>query len=427
PFYCTRVHVLFDAGDVPALGHRTYKVSWTARREYPYPHDDWDAPRLAAGDMLTGPRSAANDRLALSVNPDGSFAVTEHASGRRYDRLDTLLDAGDRGNMWMADTPDQDAVITSEGRPAEIACLRHGPLEVIFEVRRTLSVPARYDRAAQRRSRERVDLGVVTRLRLRKHSRCVDVETTLDNTARDHVVKVCFPTGLTAKTTCADGSFSVTEYAATPDLSYELARHPVQLWFDLHDPGARAGLAVLSRATKDYEVLQEAGTCTAAMGLLRGVPLRIPCDNRLWMEYPGDESSQSLGRTTHHYAVLPHTRPWHEDHLYRDAAAFNQPLKAVQFAPQTGVLPPVFSFLEIGDPNLVLSAVLKDADRDSVLVRVFNPTGGTIQTTLTAGFDFAGAHAVSLAGERTAGLEYDGRAVRLEVGRGRIMTVELAR
>jgi mannosylglycerate hydrolase len=425
PFYCTRVHVLFDSGNVPGLGHATYRLSWTARRDYPYPHEDWDPPRIVKDDMLTGPRSAANAHVALDVREDGSFALTDRATGRSFDRLDTLLDAGDRGNMWMADAPDQDAVITSTGQPAGIACLRHGPLEVVFEIRRALSVPARYDRAQRRRSAERVDLDVRTRLRLRKHSRYVEVETTLDNTARDHVVKVCFPTGLAAKTTCADGSFGVTEYAATPDLSYALARHPAQLWFDLHDPDVGAGLAVLSRSTKDYEVLQEQGTCTLAMGLLRAVPLRIPCDNRLWMEYPGDESSQSLGRTVHHYALLPHTRTWDADALYRDANAFNQPLKAVQFAPQTGALPPVFAFLSIDDPNIVLSAVLKAEDRDSVLVRVFNPTRTAKQTCLKAGFDPLAAYAVSLAGERQSALDCVDRSVSLAIPAGRILTVEL--
>jgi mannosylglycerate hydrolase len=423
PFDVTRVNLLFDPGRVPALGHKTFRVAWTPRRDYPYPHDDWDPVRVIVDDMLIAPRAAHGDRMELSIADDGSFSVTELESGRTYDRLHTLLDAGDRGNMWMADPPDRDELIHSAGRPAEISCVRHGPLEAVFEIRQTLPVPARFDFAAQRRSAERVDLVVTSRLRLRRNGRAVEVRTTVDNTARDHMLKVCFPTGLQAKTTCADGSYSVTEYSASPDLSTELARHPAQLWFDLRE--GDAGLAILSRSTKDYEILPDHGTCTMAMGLLRGVRLRIPCDNRLWMEYPGDESAQSLGTTVHEYAVLPHRGGWDEDGIYREALAFNQPLRPVQFARQAGALPSEFSFLEIEDPNVVLSSVTAADDRRSVLVRMFNPTPGDIQTDLKTGFDVRAAHVLSLAGERGDPLSMDGRSVSLDIGKGKIYTVEL--
>ena len=209
---------------------------------------------------------------------------------------------------------------------------------------------------------------------------------------------------------------------------YELARHPAQLWFDLHDSEEQAGLAVLSRSTKDYEVLAGKRHGHACHGsTTRPVPLRIPCDNRLWMEYPGDESSQSLGCLTHHYALLPHTRTWSDDAIYRDAVAFNQPLKPVQFAPQAGTLPPTFSLLEIEDPNVVLSAVLKAEDRESLLVRVFNPTDHDIKTQVSLGFTPSGVYKTSLAGEKTEALACQNDQVAVTVSEGHILTIELER
>jgi mannosylglycerate hydrolase len=283
-------------------------------------------------------------------------------------------------------------------------------------------VPARFDFGAKKRSDQTVLVETVTVVSLKKGARFVEVRTTIDNTARDHYLKVCFPAGFAAERTCADGSFAVTSYSTAPDLSCELARHPAQLWFDLHD--GHAGLAVLSRSTKDYEVLADGGEQTLAMGLVRGVRLRIPCDNRLWMEYPGDESSQSLGRACHEYAVLPHEKPWHQGGLYRDAVAFSQPLKCVQIARQAGSLPPAFSFLGVDHPNLVLSSVTKAEDRNSVLVRLFNPCDEGIEATIRAGFEFAAVHLASLAGQRLETLKASGSAVALSVARGQIVTVE---
>jgi mannosylglycerate hydrolase len=423
PYYCTRVQVLFLAERVPALGYKTYKLKWRAKRDYPYPHEDWEPPRVVENDLLAGPGRARNEHVELLVNPDGTFSVTDRATGQTYAGLNYLLDTGDNGNMWMSNTPDQDAMIHSRGRAAEVACTCHGPLGVVFEIAAELEVPARFDFGNRKRSDERSNLRATTRLTLRKGSRYVEARTTIDNRARDHHLRVCFPTGLVARTTCADGSFSVTTYPTRPDLSCELARHPAQLWFDLHD-GER-GLAVLSRSTKDYEVIDEKGTNTLAMGLLRAVRLRIPCDNRLWMEYPGDESSQALGESTHEYAVLPHRKAWQEDALYRDAQAFNQPLKCVQFGKQDGGLPPELSLGALDHPNLVLSAVTKAEGRDSVLVRFFNPSQEAISTTLRTGFDFASAHKVKLTEEREAKLADAGRSAELKVGRGEIVTVEL--
>ena len=87
----------------------------------------------------------------------------------------------------------------------------------------------------------------------------------------------------------------VTEFPVRPSVNgdvrgNELARHPAQLWYDLADD--KNGFAVLTDAAKDYEILEDCDDQTLAMGLVRGTRLRIACDNRLWMEYPGDESSQ---------------------------------------------------------------------------------------------------------------------------------------
>jgi mannosylglycerate hydrolase len=422
PFYCTRVRVLFWADGVPALGYKTFKIKWTAKKEYPYPHEDWDAPQLLASDLLTAPHEARNEHVALRVAPDGTFAVTDLAGGRTYENLNYLVDGGDRGNMWMSESPDQDRIVCSRGVPASIACVLHGPLAVRFRIETRLPVPAHYDFSRQARAIETAVLSVVTELTLKKGCRYVEVQSTVTNTARDHYLKVCFPTGLVARTTAADGSFSVTEYSATPDPRCELARHPAQLWFDTGD--GKHGLAVLSRSTKDYEIVGENGTATMAMGLVRSVRLRIPCDNRLWMDYPGDESAQSLGENVHRYAVLPHAKTWREADLYTDALRLNQPLKSVQFARQDGRLAAEAGFVEIADRRLVLSAVKKAEDRNSVLVRLFNPLAEDVSTRITVGFAFSKARVVKMSEAPAGDLAASGDSVDVPVGKGQIVTVE---
>ncbi len=422
PFYCTRVQLLFWASDIPAMGYKTFKIKPVAQRDYPYPHEEFDPPRIIENDLLVGTRRARNEHVELAINPDGTFDLTNRATDRTHSGLNYFQDSGDCGNMWVSCSPDQDAIIDSRPGAAEVACLRHGPLETVFEIRKTMAVPARYDFTHKCRSEHNATIDATVRLTLKKGARHVEVATTIDNHVRDHFLKVLFPTGFTAESTCADGSFSVVKYKTVPDLTTELARHPVQLWADLHE--GDAGLALLSRSTRDYEVIVDNDQHTLAMSLTRGVRMRIPCDNRLWMDYPGDESSQGLGCTTHEYALMPHSKGWFEDAVYHDALAFNHPLKAVQFGKQAGVMPTDYSFVAQADPNLVLSAITKAEDRDSVLVRFYNPTEGDITSTVRTGFDFVSAYIVSLAGERGEALKTDGRIATFIAGRGKIITLE---
>ena len=427
PFYCTKVHVFFEAKNIPAMGFKTYKIKWEEKNEYPYPHEDWDAPRILANNMLSGVNQAENEYIRVKIAPDGTAAVTDKRTGKVYEGLNYFLDMGDRGNMWTYDSLPCDKIISSVGEKAEVAVSVNGPLAVRFTVSLTMKLPARYDFSAQRRSGETVDMPITVEYTLKKGAKYLEVVSTIDNKARDHYFKVCMPTGLHAEKTCAEGSFMVTEFPVRPSDDGEvrgskLARHPAQMWYDLAD--GDHGFAVLTDAAKDYEVLENADDQTLAMGLVRCTRLRIPCDNRLWMEYPGDESSQSLRPFSYRYAFLPHTGTWEEADLYDEALAFNAPLKICEFGQQKGVFGTEKSFLRLDGDNLVLSSVTKTED-GAVSVRLYNPTGHAVAGRLAFGFDVAQAVAVRLDGQPKETLCITDNAVALNVGKGKIVTVEV--
>lgn len=427
PFYCTKVHVFFEANDIPALGYKTFKIKWAEKNEYPYPHEDWDAPRILAGNMLSGPAQAENEYIRVRVASDGTVVITDKKTGKVYKDLNYLMDMGDRGNMWTYDSVPRDKIITSLGEKADVAVTVNGPLAVKFTAEYVMKLPARYDFAAQVRSGETVKMPVKAEYTLKKGAKYLEVVTMIDNKARDHYLKVCMPTGLQAEKTWAEGSFMVTEFPVRPSddgevRGSELARHPAQTWFDLADDSL--GFAVLTDATKDYEILEDCDDLTIAMGLVRCTRLRIACDNRLWMEYPGDESSQSLREFTYRYALMPHTGKWEEAGLYNEALAFNAPLKVCEFGRQSGVFGTEHSFIRLDGDNLVLSSVTK-TESDAVAVRLYNPTEHEIKGKLTFGFDFESARSVRLDGKVIEELRVDGNTVDITVGKGKIFTVEV--
>lgn len=427
PFYCTKVHLYFEAKDIPAMGYKTFKLKWAEKNEYPYPHEDWDAPRILSDNMLSGVNQAENEHLLIKVNPDGTVNITDKKTGKVYENLNYFIDMGDRGNMWMYDNVPCDRVISSLGKDAIVSTTVSGPLVVKFTVDLTMKLPQNYDFAKQLRSDILADMPVHVIFTLKKGSKVLEVETTIHNTVKDHFFKVCMPTGLKAEKTWAEGSFMVTEFPIKPSENgevrgNELARHPFQLWCDLADD--KNGFAILTDATKDYEIAEDCSNQTIAMGLVRGTRLRIACDNRLWMEYPGDESSQSLRKFTYRYAFMPHTNNWEDAKLYKEALAFQAPLKVCQFGKQKGLFNTKKSFVSIEGDNLILSSVTK-SDDDTIFIRVYNPTEKEIKGKLTFGFPINSARRVRLDGKVRDTLDVEDNSVNIEVTRGKIYTIEI--
>ncbi len=427
PFYVNRFHVLFEARDVPSVGYKVFTVRWTERSVYPYPHEDWDALRVPYENVATGPRSAENEHLRLEIAADGTLEIHHKATGKTYRGLNLFLDSGESGNLYFHRPPALDKVITSVGRPAEVALTPAGPLAARFEVRTALRVPAHYDKAGQRRSEAEVNLPIVSTITVRRGSPRVNIETTVDNRAKDHFLRACFPTGIAAEETAAGGVFDVSTYptVVTRDGRYrgqELPRHQQHLFMDIADE--TGGLAILNDTLRDYEVL-DAARGVIGMSLVRGAVLRIPVDNRLWMEYPGDESAQSLEVHTVRYALVPHAGDWTAAEVPREAVANATPMRVAQIGRQSGRLGTRRSFFSLGGRNLVLSAVKKAQDRDSVIVRFFNPTARKVKAELALGEPAKEAYRVNLNEERqeALALSADGK-MRLEVGPKKIVSVE---
>lgn len=430
PFYCTKVHLYFLAENIPATGFKTFKLKWAEKREYPYPHEDWDPPRILADDLVSGPNQAENDHVRVTVNSDGTVDLVDKESGRAYLGLNYLVDQGEVGNMWMSVTPPKDAMITSAETPAEVRLVEHGPLCVVFEVRTKMTLPAEFDWHRQERSTTAQEMPVSIRYTLTKTNPYLQVDLTFDNNVKDHYLRVCFPTDIKAERTWTEGAFWVENYPVKPSRDgelrgKELARHPSQLWFDLWD-GER-GLAILNDAPKDYEILEHDTPGTLAMGLLRAVRLRIPCDNRLWMEYPGDESAQSQGEHHYRYAIMPHKRRWDHAKLSGEAIGFRAPVRVCQIGKQEGQFPLTKGFFEMTGANLILGAMKKAVDRNSVIARFVNTTVSEKKVTLKVGFPFKKAFVTNLNEERERELKVDDKGnVKLTAAKGKIITVEFA-
>jgi alpha-mannosidase len=193
------------------------------------------------------------------------------------------------------------------------------------------------------------------------------------------------------------------------------------------------GLTIANRGLPEYEVLRD-GANTIALTLLR-------CVGQIgdWGDFPTPEA-QCLGEQRAAYAIIPHGgRISHPgpDGPAAIAYGFAYPMWGMQVAsrgdaiarsdgrPRPSALPASASLVSLDPANVVLSAVKKAEDRDSLIVRVYNPFGTAQEVALECAWPIAEAHLVNLAEERGEALEAAEGRISLTVGAKKIVTVEL--
>ncbi|NQT92901.1 MAG: alpha-mannosidase, partial [Lentisphaerae bacterium] len=269
-----------------------------------------------------------------------------------------------------------------------------------------------------------------SRITLRKGGQRVEIRTTVLNEARDHRLRVLFPTGIDSEFADAAGHFTVDRRRVIPDPADgdefypDMRTLPQQSFVDVSD--GSHGMALLNRGLTEYEVLRD-NAGTVALTLFRSVQNRICTEFRAASEYPRQEGGQLQGRLDFDYALFPHEGSWEEGKVWAEAELFNVPVSTWQFVPaQEGDLPPSGTLYSLHPDCLVLSALKKAEDRETIIARFFNPTAQAVEGRLDVCFPLAGAHLTNLNEQRLSELPVvDEKGVEVKVGAGKIVTVEL--
>jgi len=354
------------------------------------------------GSLLSGPMTAATERLSLTVHPDGTAALSDKASGMTCGPLFLYEDTGDSGDGWTRGQLTNDIAYKSPGTRVTTALEEDGPLRAVFRVEREFELPAAMDRKTRKRSDGRVCLRVTDRIFVTKGSPCVNVKTRVENTVRDHRLRVLFPTPIKTGISFAETPFAVVERAI--DVPAEAA-----LWHERVNPetaftrlfgiqDGQKGLAILCPAgLHEYEVTQTPE---------RALSLTLFRSTQQTVGTPGQPDGQLLEPMEFDYLVYPFAAPF-------DAVAA---LRIVQEA-QTGIrtheaesLPDDVSFCRLEDNAAVVTALKPAADGNGGILRLWNPTDDNVAETVSFSKSLNAAHVCNLA-------EEPGQALTLKHGK----------
>ena len=351
---------------VPATGYTTLTVR-AGEEGLPTRHPT--TPGLA-----TSERSMANEHLAVAVEPNGTLTVTDRETGQAYTRLLTFEDCADIGDGWFHGMAVNEQVYTSTACSADVALVHDGPFQATFRVRVPMRLPDAFRFDGMTRSDAFIAVVIDSLVTLRRGARHVEVETTVDNRARDHRLRVLFPTGADADTYLSDAAFDVVErpIALRADnhnyRELEVETKPQQSWTAVF--GADRGLAVVSVGLLESAV-RDLPERPIALTLLRATRRTVMTD--------GEPEGQLQGPLTFRYWIVPLAGEPDRAGLCRLGQRLAAGLRAAQLRPEDmayyrkgveGPLPPAASLLRV-EGDAVVTSLRRNTG--GIELRLFNP------------------------------------------------------
>jgi hypothetical protein len=330
------------------------------------------------------PLTLENDLFTLRVEPsDGTITLTDKANGVVYPGLNRFLDGGDRGDEYNYCQPEQDRIVAGPVAPPNVRVVRHGPIWQTLEIAQVYRLPRSLRPDRKDRTEETADVTVVSRVSIYAGVRRVEFETTVDNQAHDHRLRVHFPVPVRVDRGHTEAHFHVA-HRPVPQVSAELDTSawieqpvptvPQRGWADVNN--GQVGLMVANRGLPEVEFIPADNGTTIALTLLRCVGWLSRDDlhcrrGRAGSLLPTPEA-QCPGRHTFHYSLIPHSGRWENGRAQADA--FRAPLRAVATEVRFGLLPPTASLVQADPPSFALTAIKQPEDESArgLIVRGVN-------------------------------------------------------
>jgi alpha-mannosidase len=197
----------------------------------------------------------------------------------------------------------------------------------------------------------------------------VDVKMQADWHEKHILLKVAFPLSVHNDKATFEIPYGSIERPTTRNTPAELAKFevPAQRWADLSD--AKHGFSLLNDSKYGYDV---------KANVLRLSLLRSP-------EWPDPHADEGHHEFT--YSLYPHAGNWRDALTIRQGYDLNYRLLAMPSQKHEGALPSEHSFVGVEPDNVVLTAIKKSEDDDSLILRFYEWAGreATVKLQLPAG------------------------------------------
>lgn len=322
-------------------------------------------------------RIIENGPLHLTIEKNGTITMEDRKNKRKLNNLHIFEDIGDIGNEYIFKQPFYDQPILSSNKEnSEVKVLVDTPEIAKISILQEMEIPVSADERLEKeqqmvvefryrkaeRSKEKRILQIKTIMTIRKDSKKIDFETTLDNQMKDHRLRVLFPTKLHVEHHEADSIFEVVKRPNHVSKSWENPTNPQhqQAFVNIHDE--EYGVTVGNFGLNEYEVTEDG---QIAVTLLRSVG-----ELGDWGYFPTPEA-QCLGEHRFNYSIELHG-PEEKFSTYLHAYAAQIPFSTQQIKHHEGTMISKQQYLTIKSETFAITALKRSKFSDKVIVRGFN-------------------------------------------------------
>jgi alpha-mannosidase/mannosylglycerate hydrolase len=391
PYNVRRLKVAFLAR-VSGIGYATYQA---------IPADDEEDEISQVYETET----LENEYLSVEILNDGRLNIIDKTTGITFNGLNQYQDSIDIGDEYNYRAPKDDEIITPYASDTKIGPILNNGVysECTIETKLRLSGKP---------------MDISFTLILPDSSRALYIRTEVVNEHKNHRLRVLFPSDINTEYASADGQFDVVKRKIATWEGWKNPSNcqPQQAFVDISDD--EKGLTIANRGLPEYEILQD-GKNTIAITLLRSI-------HQLgdWGVFPTPEA-QCIGRHVFEYAIIPHANKLELSTADIDARAFNAPMVATSISGNSGKLSAKNTFIDLQPQKLVISSIKKAEERDSLIIRFYNPYDEMILGTMNILMPVKEAYLCNLAEEREKKIECIGGIITLDVPPKKIITIDL--
>ncbi|WP_217589113.1 alpha-mannosidase [Lentibacillus saliphilus] len=367
PFMARQAKITFEAQNIPALGYKTFALIPVEEKKKCEP----------TSTLIIGTNTMANDHLEVKIASNGSLSITDKSTGRTYRGLGIYEDTGDIGNEYMFKQPENETPLTTEQIPAHIQVIEDTSFRATYEIIHEWAIPksatdlldreqkelVQFNMRRAARKEETVPFIIKTYVSLEKNGKGVQVKTTFNNQAKDHRLRVLFPTMIDTNEHYADSIFEVVKRPNEPSAEWINPDNSQHQQDFVSIGNEEEGLTIANYGLNEYEVLRD-GQNTIAVTLLRSVG-----EMGDWGYFPTPEA-QCLGEYTVSFAIYPHRGDATDS--YRQAYQYQVPWTTSQAPIQDGALAPEGSFVEWQGDKLAFSSARVSEATGDIMLRWFH-------------------------------------------------------
>lgn len=376
PYYASVINVTFLAEDLPGYGYKTFYIE----------------PSMETGQHRQPPikqnsREMENEYVHLLVHDNGSYTLTDKQTGKVFEHLGIYENSGDIGNEYMFRKPNGEVPLTTTDLAAAIKVIESNEIRSIVEIVHEWEIPKEADKLFQQekerlvwhkdrqsgRSSEHITIRLTTQIRLDQKAKGPSVKVTIENQAKDHRLRVLFPTELTTDEHFADSIFEIVKRPNTPEREWENPSfdHHQQAFVSISD--GEHGLTIANKGLHEYEILEEQQAIAVTI-------LRSTSELGDWGLFPTPEA-QCIGTNEAEFMIIPHKETVVEAGIFKEAYDFQIPVISVQTNQHEGVLPEEETFFTWEGDSVAISSIKMAEERDDVIARWFNPSENETMVT----------------------------------------------